>query len=197
MDGNEIYKAPESDLAIDNSSASEFFVVKPTKLLIMGVLTFGLYYVFVSYRNWTYLKTKHNLSIWPIPRALFAFLFIVAFVRYLIAARDAKGIPASSNLVLLATLYLIYSLLTFSIFSVLGGIGVELPPMVSLGSSILGILIQVTVYQILQGVINAVMDDVEGKSNARFGAGAVVMILLGLFVWWVNVFLLFFTPPVQ
>ena len=195
MDSDDIYSAPAADLETDPRSAPEFFVVSQSKLAVLGIISFGLYYIFIAYKNWSYLNYKHQLGIWPVPRALFSFFFIHAFVRYLAAARDARGLPAATNLAAVATLYLTMYVTTLAIGIYSGATLTILPVSVQLGTSLLGLLVQVYVYQTLQSVINLVMDDVQGRANSGYGAGAILMILFGLLIWISNILGLLIPAP--
>lgn len=55
--------------------ASPLFAVGVRKLVVMYVLTLGLYQLYWFYKHWSTIRVNDGEDIWPIPRALFAFFF--------------------------------------------------------------------------------------------------------------------------
>ncbi len=51
-----------------------FFVVKTSKLIIMSVMTLGLYEIYWFYRNWRAVQLAEGSKIWPFARSLFGVL---------------------------------------------------------------------------------------------------------------------------
>ena len=52
-----------------------FFPVSRTKFVVMSIVTFGLYDLYWSYKNWSYLKKQDGLKISPFWRAWFVLFF--------------------------------------------------------------------------------------------------------------------------
>jgi len=58
-----------------------FFSASTKKLAIMSLCTFGIYEIFWFYKNWKFLKEKHNFKIRPFWRALFSIFFCYSFFK--------------------------------------------------------------------------------------------------------------------
>ena len=59
-----------------------FYPVSLERFYIFSIMTFNLYTVYWTYRNWLYIKTQMNSSIIPFGRSLFHSLFFYSFNRY-------------------------------------------------------------------------------------------------------------------
>ena len=67
---------------LDRKSAARFYPVSFTKVLILSVLTFGLYPSYWAYRQWEAIKRETNESITPFWRAVFMVVwFIPLWIR--------------------------------------------------------------------------------------------------------------------
>ena len=58
-----------------------FFPTSIKKLTIMSLCTFGIYEIFWFYKNWKFLKQKHDFKINPFWRAWFAIFFCHSFFK--------------------------------------------------------------------------------------------------------------------
>ena len=58
-------------------------MVGPAKLVVMSVVTLGLYQVFWFYQNWRQVRDVHGEDIWPVPRAIFSVIFCFSLFRRL------------------------------------------------------------------------------------------------------------------
>lgn len=70
-DGMPEWVAAEKALAVE----APFFAVGIPKLILMSILTVGLYEVLWFYWNWRRIKQRTEEDLWPVPRAAFAVLF--------------------------------------------------------------------------------------------------------------------------
>jgi hypothetical protein len=63
--------APPEDI----TGEPPFFAVSVAKLAVMSLCTFTLYEVYWFYKNWQRIADREQLSVWPLPRAIFAVLY--------------------------------------------------------------------------------------------------------------------------
>ncbi len=66
-----IYAPPEADIAISEETDGSYYVVAPTKFLLLAILTANLYMLYWFYRQWRMVKDRDQSDAWPIPRGLF------------------------------------------------------------------------------------------------------------------------------
>ncbi|WP_394002968.1 hypothetical protein ACF3M1_00660 [Luteimonas sp. WGS1318] len=87
------YAAPAS--SVQGPSATDtpaFFVVSPTKLVVLYVATLGLYPVFWFYMHWARIRAASGTRLWPVPRAVFAVVFVHALARRIDGALRGAGV---------------------------------------------------------------------------------------------------------
>jgi hypothetical protein len=82
LSGDEAVSDYESDTfygrpGIDSHAGRSpvYFPVSIGKFILMSVVTGGLYELYWSYRNWSYIKQQHGLKILPFWRAWFTLFF--------------------------------------------------------------------------------------------------------------------------
>ncbi|MCF7223816.1 DUF4234 domain-containing protein [Marilutibacter chinensis] len=77
LDGGNLYAPPQADLAepVADARGDEFYVVAKSKFLLLFFVTFGLYQLYWFYRHWALYRRFRNVSLWPVPRAIFAIFF--------------------------------------------------------------------------------------------------------------------------
>lgn len=69
------------DFLKDGNVGTPFFPTSPAKLAVMSLCTFGIYEIFWFYKNWKFLKEKHNFKIRPFWRAWFSVFFCHSFFK--------------------------------------------------------------------------------------------------------------------
>ncbi len=108
-----IYQAPESKLEAGETNANkEFFIVSTKKLTILYFVTLGVYSFYWFYKNWKIVASNHNLSVWPVVRAIFPIFFIhslFAFVEDNVERSYAVKWKGAG----IATMYVVCSLSVF------------------------------------------------------------------------------------
>ncbi|MGY3266452.1 hypothetical protein [Lysobacter sp. HA35] len=62
--------------ATDAATGTPFFVVAPYKLVLMYVMTLGLYRYYWSYMQWTRFRRATGTPMWPVARALFSLFYV-------------------------------------------------------------------------------------------------------------------------
>lgn len=76
-----IYSPPFAQLEPNTQRPSQFYVVSPAKLFILATLTFGLYFYYWSFKNWSLCKRTSQEDIWPLARGMFCIFFIHKLYR--------------------------------------------------------------------------------------------------------------------
>lgn len=79
----------------DFYTESMYFPVSPVKLVVMSVCTFGFYDFFWYYSNWSYIKDREQLNIYPIWRAIFAFIFAFPLFNGIQGTAKSQNLPGA------------------------------------------------------------------------------------------------------
>jgi len=80
---NSIYSPPMANLDNTVSASPEaYYIVSQRKFLIMSIATFGLYFLYWHYQNWSAIKRKEASDIWPVPRAIFSIFYISSLLSH-------------------------------------------------------------------------------------------------------------------
>lgn len=67
---------------VENTNRIEGFLYIPvTRLVLLSMLTFGVYCYYWQYKNWTYVKEREGLTISPFWRAWFWIFFVYALLK--------------------------------------------------------------------------------------------------------------------
>lgn len=82
------------------------FDVSVTKFIVMSFVTFGLYDLYWSYRNWSYLKLQDSRRISPFWRAWFVLFFHFSLLRDM-KSHIARRTPVSYSAGWLTVAYLV------------------------------------------------------------------------------------------
>jgi len=194
--GNEMsevfYTPPEADLR-DQQREPAFFTVAPTKLVIMLIVTSGLYGLYWFFKNWTLYKAYSARSIWPLPRTVFGILYLPSMFCKIDAELKKLGKEGMSYWRLSAAGIILIALgpVVFSFFSGLiqglqgqpfSGPG----PALLIALSISPVLAQSLILRRVQSFINLLNDDPAGAQNNSFTALNAVWALIGIGYWYVG-----------
>lgn len=103
--GRDPYAPPQSSLSesrLEESSRKsreeqQYFAVTPTKFVIMGIFSFGLYEIYWFYKNWYLIRKRNKNSIYPFWRAVFARIWTYFFVENLNQSAEQNGIDKSDS----------------------------------------------------------------------------------------------------
>lgn len=184
------YTPPAASLQTERRNQPTFFSVAPAKLIVMMLLTHGLYGLHWLYQNWSTYKRHSGRPILPAVRTILG-LFYVPSLFYTIDRTSktvtGKGMP---QWLLNAVLYI---LLPFSPFIIGFVIGLQKAftgyEVVLLGfwfDFLVGtaaFVLQTYVVVRVQRVINVVNGDPDGLSNHRYSAANGLWIAIGLVIW--------------
>lgn len=175
-----IYQTPQSDVAMDDDGLhAEFYVVSLKKFSILFFSTIGIYSIYWFYKNWSILKGRYNLNIWPAPRALFSIFFAHALFGKI--ARELKNkTDRDWHGSALATLYVVSSVLS-TVLDRVSSKGVGSPI-----TDLLSLLILIPIWGSLysaQKQVNLACGDEQGESNTQLTGQNIVFMLLGAVLW--------------
>lgn len=176
------YKAPDAPLAETEERVVEglFYVVSPTKFLVLMIGSLGMYPVYWFYKNWSLLDRKHK-QYWPVMRGLFSIFFAHALFHEVddVLKRESKLRAFSWSPGALATGYVL-SALAGNVLGRLSGKDIGSPI-----TDVLALLMLVPETYVLyraQLAINVAEGDPSGLRNSRFTAANIIwLVLFGLF----------------
>lgn len=172
----------------------EFYVVSPTKFLTLFIGTFGFYEIYWFYKNWQLHKIKHNLKIWPIPRAIFSIFFAHSLFREVDQQLKKSKKKHAWKASLMATVYVLCTMIgrfidrfipddTDNPYALMFIFSFTIPVGYSLFSA--------------QKTINISQNDPKGLSNSKFTWANIVWLILGGVLWLMILtvlFLMMFMP---
>lgn len=175
-----IYAPPSAPLSDAVKPSPEFYVISKNKLLILILLSFGLYTCVWAYKNWSLYKKVNQVDIWPLARAFFFIFFIHKLFR-LAADRVARsGRKFDFDFEQWATVFVVVTVGANLLDSASGRID-SLHAYRSL--SLLGTPACAYILSQCQGLINFAAGDPEGQSNDRFNLWNYLVIVLGIVLW--------------
>lgn len=108
----DIYAPPAADISVPHAAEAQYFTVGALKFTLMSITTFGLYPIYWFYRNWKLIRDRHELSIWPFWRAVFAPLWTFSMGRIMVDEGKERGIALDLSYSLLGVLYLLMNVMT-------------------------------------------------------------------------------------
>lgn len=150
-----------------------FYPVPLSKFIVMSTVTFGLYEVYWSYRNWLFIKEHRGLKIQPFWRAWFAVFFTYDLLKQIKTETRGRGYVADYSAGWLAAAYIL-ALIAL--------------PRLPQPYALLGVFSWVSLLPVL-GAVNAA-NDAEGsaEANARYSGWDSAGIVVGG-LWWALVIL--------
>lgn len=189
-----IYAPPEAEVADTPTDEPHFYVVGTRKFYWLSLLTFNLYFVYWSYRNWRNIKRETGENVWPVPRGIFYIFFTHSLFtdvneRLKTIGADFAWRPGTS-----ATLFVVMVILS----NVLSRLSER-----SIGSPITDILsiafVPFLPLLLLQGqrAINLACGDADGSQNQGLTVVNWVWMVIGGLVWLVamfGIYLILFEP---
>jgi hypothetical protein len=107
MDSNQILDLNITD---ETDSKIEIELVDGTKVLILSLVSFGLYGIWWIYKSWRFFKEKDGLDIIPVARAIFSIFFLYSLFENIQAYARSNGYQKSYSSGVLFAGQLIFSL---------------------------------------------------------------------------------------
>lgn len=92
MESNQILDLNITD---ESSSKTEIELVTGTKVLILSLVSFGLYGIWWIYKSWRFFKEKDGLDIMPVARALFSIFFLYSLFENIQTYARSNGYQKS------------------------------------------------------------------------------------------------------
>jgi hypothetical protein len=168
-----------------SKAPDEFYVLAPSKLVIMLVATMGIYSIYWFYQNWMRQRHKHNEDIWPLARALFAIFFAHRLFRRIdtCLSESTKGSEGETFVwgpMSTATQYVVLAVLSSVINRLSVGVGGDAV------LDLLSIIVMIISFWFLntaQEAINFALGDPEGASNSSFLSRDISWCIIGGFLW--------------
>jgi hypothetical protein len=183
-----IYAPPQADLnttPVDSISAP-FYVVTVKKMAVLGLLTFGLYFIYWHYQNWRQYRdwqlarTQEKQDIWPVPRGIFSIFFMHSLFRNVKAFADDNERHIDWEPEMVATILVILTIIG-NILDRLAMRNIGYPVTDILSLILLAPLLYM--YTRVQPIINASCGDPESKSNSNFTVANWIWIVIGALLW--------------
>jgi hypothetical protein len=167
MDQNP-YAPPRAVVADSYAEPSDaeppLFAVSMVKLIVMSVVTLGLYEMYWAYKHWVAIRRRERSEIMPAPRAFFGVIFAWPLFTRIEKIGVAEGVPDAPPGGFLAIAWIIITLcwrLPDPVWLISMGAPVFLLPM-----------------QAYANRINAKLAPAHDR-NARFGWANIVWIVIG------------------
>lgn len=80
----------------DISGAPIYFAVSPLKLVVMSIVTVGIYELYWFYKNWFLIQVRESLDIMPFWRNFFAYFFCYSLFKRVKASAAAEPLIKKS-----------------------------------------------------------------------------------------------------
>ena len=175
-----IYATPEADVRAPTTGQPRYYVVSPTKFMLLSVLTLTLYFVYWFYRNWKLVKDADNADTWPPLRGFFYIFYTHSLFADVQRSLENGERRFDWNPMVLAT--------AFVVLTVALNIGDRVLPLettsvLAMSLPFVGTFVVSLLLLHAQKAINVAADDVGGSSNARLTAINWVWMLLGGVLW--------------
>lgn len=81
----------KEDKSKKSKSSDGFYAISNTKLVMLSVLTFGLYEIYWFYKQWQFVKKAKDLKVTPWARGLFAPLFAYPLFKHIFELAKEAG----------------------------------------------------------------------------------------------------------
>ncbi|TQV88305.1 hypothetical protein [Aliikangiella coralliicola] len=191
---SDVYKAPESEIIINQESEAEFYIVSPKKFLILFIATIGLYSVYWFYKHWSQYKLHNNENMWPVMRGIFSIFFAHSLYESIDRKIRDKKLDYLWSPSIVATVYVLFSVVQ-NVSNQLStrDIGV---PISDLTSIVFFPLIVWSVYK-AQLAANIACGIPDGNINNDITPANIFWIVIGAILWLLNGLALFFVVTGQ
>lgn len=100
---------PHVTPAAPRRARQQYFGVSKPKLVVLSLVTFGLYEIYWFYKNWMLVKIRTGQNIRPFWRAVFSVFFCYSLFKSVKQSANSLGIPCQMSPGLLACAYILLS----------------------------------------------------------------------------------------
>lgn len=153
-----------------------FLYIPTNRLIVMSIVSLGLYQAYWIYRNWRYLKERDGLSIQPFWRGIFSLFFIHSLFKAI------KNDPVATKI--LPATFETSLAIWWIIVSIFGNLVGRSP---DIAATFVGIAISLSSVCFLlpvQNYINSINEATEERpSFYAFSTGHIVCLVVGLILW--------------
>jgi len=101
----------EDKAAGDIGEQTEYFSVPTTKLIVMCVLSFGIYEVYWFYKNWKAVVVQEQKKMRPFWRAIFALFYCYSLFKRILISAVSKGYQTKMSYTTLTVCYIVITML--------------------------------------------------------------------------------------
>lgn len=182
MESSDIYQAPEAEITTTDTAKGEaaLYVVSLKKLIVLFVVTLGIYAVYWNYRNWKLLQQHRGVKCWPVMRGLFSIFFFTSLLKHINGELGEEDSAQHLNVAPLAAAYIVMNVVSgicdrlsarTETISLLDFVSLILMPFIC------GVLATA------QQAINQSQGDPKGESNSSMTALNWIWLLLGSAFW--------------
>ena len=175
-----IYATPEADVSAPITDQPRYYVVSPTKFMLLSVLTLTLYFVYWFYRNWKLIKDADKEDTWPPARGFFYIFFTHSLFSDVQSYLEGHQRNYDWSPMVLATVFVV---LTVALNVADRVLPIESMPVFAMSLPFVGTFIVSLLLLQAQKAINVAADDVGGTGNAKLTAVNWVWMLLGGAIW--------------
>ena len=181
-----VYSAPDAKLINEASvDVPPFYVVGSRKFWILFFASFSLYLFYWFYKNWSNYRLRSDVTMWPVPRAIFSIFFTHSLFRKIDNTLQEAGASYSWSPRDMASLY-VFLTITSSICSRLADNEIGLP--YTLIAYMLAVpLVGWPIFS-AQKAANIACEDPRGHSNNRMTAANIVWIVIFGLLWALAIF---------
>ncbi|MCK5179252.1 MAG: hypothetical protein KAR32_06945 [Candidatus Omnitrophica bacterium] len=152
---------------------TECFSVSTQKMVVMSLLTFGVYDVYWFYRNWRAIKVQEDKKISPFWRAVFCVIFCYTLFKRIINSAVEKGYKGVHSPGELALLYIAFVIVASRAPSPYDMIGIfSFIPIIYMNNAIR---------------FRNVAIDLQHQERQPLTRGEILFVILGLVLWGLNI----------
>ncbi|MFJ4065361.1 hypothetical protein ACIPW4_08710 [Pseudomonas sp. NPDC089996] len=171
------------------SNEAPFFVVSPSKLVVMTLFTLGLYWWYCFYQSWRLHKVRTGEPVIPMLRSAFGMFYIYPLLKRVDDVTRSSGKEYPWSILKLTLSY--YALM---IAAFVGSFILEGLPWVALVVVIALQALSLYLLAVMQKGINFSAGDVTGKSNSKFSFANRFWMYLGFAMELSRIYVLFIGP---
>ena len=182
MTSENIYQAPEAELAVESSESEkdQFFTTASRKLIVLSIFTLNIYSLYWFYKHWEAQKLNAERNCMPVLRAIFQVFFVYSLFSIIRKDASSKGINASWGAGLFATVYILLQI-TSGIVGQLSGDPADMFNLILVSWMVS--FISIIPIAIVQKTANRINGDPDGKQNERFTGLNWLCVGLGAIYW--------------
>jgi len=97
----------KSDNLGDIGEQTQYFSVPTKKIIILSILSFGIYEIYWFYQNWKAIKTQEGKKLSPSWRAIFYVFFCYSLFKRVLISASKKGHHSKFSHGVLTTVYIL------------------------------------------------------------------------------------------